>query len=195
MGDGTKMNLPADFWQNERQQLLAILTPRLAQAALTAMKQGAAKGLLVFDPTLSNEQAAGWASAYTDTILTELMDTTVTGVGNVLSEWITREGATFGELHDALTPLFGQSRAARIATTEMTRAFAEGEQMIYEREGVKKWKWNTNRDAIVCPICAPLNGKVVVIGEPFGDNKGNPIIKPPDSHPNCRCWVSPIVEL
>ena len=78
------MNLPADFWQNERQQLLAILTPRLAQAALTAMKQGAAKGLLAFDPTLSNEQAAGWASAYTDTILTELMDTTVTA----RTDWI-----------------------------------------------------------------------------------------------------------
>ena len=107
------MNLPADFWQNERQQLLAILTPRLSRAALTAMRQGAAKGLLSFDPTLSNEQAAGWAAAYTDTILTELMDTTVTGVGTVLSEWITREGATFGELHDALTPLFGQ-RTCRV---------------------------------------------------------------------------------
>ena len=160
------------------------------------MQMGAAKGLLAFDPTLSNEQAAGWASAYTDTILTELMDTTVTGVGNVLSEWITREGATFGELHDALTPLFGQSRAARIATTEMTRAFAEGEQMIYEREGVKKWRWNTNKDAIVCPVCAPLNGKIVVIGQPFGYNKkGEPIIKPPDAHPGDRCWVSPVVEL
>ena len=90
---------------------------------------------------------------------------------------------------------FGQSRAASIATTEMTRAFAEGEQMVYESAGIRKWRWNTNRDAIVCPICAPLNGKVVVIGEPFGDNKGNPIIKPPDSHPNCRCWVSPVVEL
>lgn len=190
------MNLPPEFWQNERQQLLAILKPRLTQAAFVAMQQGAAKAFLAFDPSLANQAASDWAATYTDAVTSELMETTVTGVGDVLGAWIAREGATVGELQQALQPLFGSVRSSRIAVTEMTRAFAEGETMTYLNAGIDEWRWNTNHDGIVCKICAPLNGKVVKIGQPFGVNgRGEPIIKPPDAHPNDRCWVSPVVRL
>jgi SPP1 gp7 family putative phage head morphogenesis protein len=188
--------LGADFWEGERQKLLAILKPRLAQAAFESMRQGAAKAFIVFDNEAANLTASAWAETYTDAVLSQLMDTTVTGVGDIVSAWIAREGATVGELQQALQPMFGAVRSSRIAVTEITRAFAEGETIAYQNAGIDKWRWNTNHDGIVCKVCAPLNGKVVKIGEPFGHNANDePIIKPPDGHPNCRCWVSPIVEL
>jgi hypothetical protein len=41
-----------------------------------------------------------------------------------------------------------------------------------------------------CPICAPLNGKVIAINEAFDG-----MYDSPPSHPRCRCWLTPVIEV
>ena len=126
--------LSDSFWADERQTLLSILLPRLEQIAFTAMSHASDKMGLAFDPELSNKDAEAWAKEYTDVVLEELMTTTESHVGDIVSEWIGTPGATMGDLMNDLAPWFDEVRAARIAQTEVTRAYAQGEALAYERE-------------------------------------------------------------
>lgn len=49
--------------------------------------------------------------------------------------------------------------------------------------------WNTANDELTCPICEPLNGKIVEAGKPFA-----PGIYNEPAHPNCRCQTIDYVE-
>ena len=75
-----------------------------------------------------------------------------------------------------------QSRAERIARTEITRAHAEGQLDALEDLGVTEVgvmvEWSTAGDDRVCPICSALDGVVLTIKEARG-------ILP--RHPSCRC--------
>jgi hypothetical protein len=187
------MPLEAAFWESERRQLLAILLPRFSQMAFAAMQQAALKAGLAFNPTLYNQRAEAWARSYADQVLDELNATSRQRWESVIADYIARPSATIGELNTALTPFFGRERAALVSVTETTRAFASGEELAYQAEGITEWTWQTNRDELVCLYCGPVHGKTVVIGQPFGvDRKGRPVTKPP-YHPGCRCWVKPKV--
>lgn len=106
--------------------------------------------------------------------------------------------------------------AMRIARTETVRAANNGMMQKYLSEGITHWQWQTARERItirkkkvfrkgkyiwvksqgVCDLCLDLNGTTVQIGEPFGYSwkmGGQPIYKPPDPHPNCRCAVLPVM--
>lgn len=179
------MPLTADFWEGENRRLLALFLPRLTQMALTGMQSAARQAGIAFDNTLYNQRAEQWARNYTDDLLAELGTTTERIVGDAVGDWIKQEGATIGELNEALTPAFGAARANAIAVTETTRAFANGQEEAYKAEGITEWTWRTNKDEMVCKYCGGANNKTVKIGEPFGnDAKGNPVTKPP-FHPNC----------
>jgi len=181
------------FWNNEQNRMLAILQPRLETMAFDAARQAAQKAGIAFNPNLANANAARWARDYTDTLLKKLNTTSTTGIGELIAQWVEKPGATYGQLQQSLIH-YGEIRAQAIAVTETTRAYAEGEIMAYKQEGITQIKWHTNRDELTCPICRPLHGKVVKIGDEFGkDRKGMPITKPP-GHVNCRCWVAPVVS-
>lgn len=194
------MPLTEQFWENERRRLLAIFLPRMTQMALTGMVTAARQAGIAFDNTLYNQYAEAWARTYTDYLLEEFIGnsktvqgTFVSGVGTAVADWIAKPGATVKELNEALST-YGASRANAIAVTETTRAFASGQLEAYKAEGIEEIIWRTNRDALVCPVCGPLNNKRVKIGTAFGkDKKGNDIFQPP-SHPRCRCWISPGVS-
>lgn len=183
--------LPPEFWANEARQLLAILLPGITEAA----QEGVALSF-GFNNELANAAAAEWAATYTDDLLAQLNTTTEKLVGDLLSEWISRPGATIGELQRAVGDglVVSQARASAIAVTETTRAFAEGNRLAYTSNGVQQWRWQTNNDELVCPICGPLNQQVKPIGEVFGIFNGQAFDAPP-AHPNCRCWVTPVLTL
>jgi hypothetical protein len=200
--------VPQSFWEDEKRRLLAVIQPRLESLFLLGVRISLdklkAEG---FQKNAANKWAIEWALEHTDTLLSQLMDTTVQGTGEIIATWLETPGATMGDLHQALmdsTMLYGVDRASRIAVTEVTRALAEGEMKNYLSKGIGKWRWNTNRDegiidgeeVGVCPVCQQLHGQVVEIGEPFGLSKrGQLIIKPPDAHVGDRCWVTPVVEI
>jgi len=187
------MRLPAEFWEAERRRLEAVLLPILTRATVDAMRQASDKARFVFDPDLANAQAALWARQYTDDLLRTLGTTNERVVGQALDDWISKPGGTIGDLQASLTPYFGPKRASVIATTEITRAYSSGEEMAYQSEGITEWRWRTNRDELVCPICGRLNNQVRRIGQPFVSVRGQDVTKPP-AHPNCRCWVTPVVD-
>ena len=102
-----------------------------------------------------------------------------------IGDWI-RSGSPLSTLEQVLEPLFGEMRAKRIATTEVTRLFAHGNQMAWEATGfVNSMKWMTAEDEKVCPICKPLDGTLIGIGD---------LDALPPAHVNCRCWVQPVVD-
>jgi hypothetical protein len=47
--------------------------------------------------------------------------------------------------------------------------------------------WITARDERVCPVCGPLHGRKVLVGEQFKTHVGD--FWSPGLHPNCRCVV------
>jgi SPP1 gp7 family putative phage head morphogenesis protein len=139
---------------------------------------------------LANEAARRWAWSYATRWTAQLVASTRRQMQLEITRWIDN-GETLPQLIKRLTPLFGEKRAELIAVTEVTRAFAEGNMRAWRETGVvQKRRWNTANDELVCPICGPLNGKVVGMDEPFA-----PGIDSPPAHPRCRCWLTPVVEV
>ena len=103
-----------------------------------------------------------------------------------VGRWVTN-GESLEALVRDLTPIYGRQRAELIASTEVTRSFSEANKIAYQQSGVVKQEvWRTAADERVCPICGPLNGKRVPVGESWDG------LRPP-AHPNCRCWTAPVV--
>ena len=79
--------------------------------------------------------------------------------------------------------------ANRIARTEAMRAFNRGGQDAMKEAGVREKRFVAYPDADsgdVDGVCQQLDGKVV----PLGDDS----IDPPDhTHPNCRCYMAPVL--
>jgi HK97 family phage portal protein len=89
---------------------------------------------LRIDPTVFHVDAAKYAALFTDKVLQGLNSTTQDGVGAILASGI-RQGATMPEIVQALkdSRLFSPDRAAMIAETETTRAFAAGNYIAAKR--------------------------------------------------------------
>jgi hypothetical protein len=189
------MTLPAAFWEDEQKRLVAILQPRLsavAAAGVTAAERHL-KGLgIYFDNALAHEQAADWAAHYTDDLLAQLGTRTQGLVGPALENWVKTPGLTKGDLDQALLPLLDNnpSRADAVGVTEITRVFAEGNDIAFRAAGLpgmafkppahvrcrcntavrrlptrNQWVviWLTERDGLVCTR---------TVHTPFGDVAG-----------------------
>jgi SPP1 gp7 family putative phage head morphogenesis protein len=110
--------------------------------------------------------------------------------------FIDTEGATLGDAIDRLGAAFDEARAMTIATTEITQAYAAGQEdaadelyEAYPELNIVK-TWYTVSDEITCPICGPLHGMTIERNEPYGyDVFDNELMSPP-AHPNCRCDIT-----
>lgn len=140
-----------------------------------------------FDWTLANQHAAEWAEREVGQLISNINTTTQRRVQTAVSEW-TSNGDPLSKLRDELAPIFGDKRADLIASTEVTRAYAEGNRIAYRDSGVvEQIEWRTAADELVCPICGPLAGKRDVLDGDFGG------VGIPPAHPRCRCWIVPVV--
>jgi len=141
----------------------------------------------------ANVEAASWARKHVGELLRGVNKTTRDVVRRAVEYYVTTPGVTLGDAMQLMP--FDAMRARRVATTEITRAYAQGNQIGADTLAdqfpglrvVKKW-W-TNRDSRVCPICAPLHGTTVAHDEAFTENDDGPVMQPP-AHVNCRCWSS-----
>ena len=144
---------------------------------------------LEIDWALMPQEAYDFVKQYAFKLIRGIDATTTAQVQTALSDWLARSG-TLDELTDELETIFNNpDRAHLIAQTESTRAYYEGSRYRWEQAGVSKGTWRTVRDALVCPICAPLNG----IESTFEAGWGDQGIQPP-AHPGCRCFVRPVVD-
>jgi SPP1 gp7 family putative phage head morphogenesis protein len=156
----------------------------LGVSVAIAQLEGA--GGISFDYLLAHTAARDWAIAYTDTLLEQMASTSGKLVGSTVARWFENR-EPLEQLIQDLEPVFGRKRAERIAATEVTRAAAEGSRLSYIESGVvEKVQWRTARDERTCPVCAPLEGKHAGL-----DGNFNGVSVP--AHPNCRCWLVPVV--
>jgi SPP1 gp7 family putative phage head morphogenesis protein len=154
----------------------------LGTATKTTDDGSAAISLVDWD--LVNTDAADWARAHAGDLVGQLNETTATALRAALGEYITN-GLTFRDLLGELEPLFGADRARRIAVTETTRAYAQGNIAAWKRSGViTMMEWHTANDERVCPVCAPLEG------QQFPVDGG----QAPPAHVSCRCWLVPVLQ-
>jgi SPP1 gp7 family putative phage head morphogenesis protein len=141
-----------------------------------------------FDWTLAHGQAADWASRYSFDLVNGINQTTQARLQTAVNDWF-REATTIGDLQKELAPLFGKQRAQTIATTETTRAAYQGSVAGYKQSGVvNQVEWVTVNDEKVCSICGPLDEQRAPLDGTFEGGYSVP------AHPNCRCFVRPVVE-
>lgn len=166
---------------------------------LTKAIQG---GILLFgntagidiDYTLTNAEAAEKARQYVYDLVKNINATTVQALQKAIAAFVETPGMTIADVMRLLP--FGEDRVMLIAVTEITRAYADGNQMAGEAlaaefPDVRVIKhWFTNNDDRVCPICSPLNDMEVDIDEDFDTDITNP-----PAHPNCRCWIETQTEI
>jgi SPP1 gp7 family putative phage head morphogenesis protein len=77
------------------------------------------------------------------------------------------------------------ARALTIAITEQNRAMSAASLFMYKEAEIEQVEWNAVEP---CDICAPNDGEVVTLGQPFESGD----IQPP-AHPNCRCALLPVI--
>ena len=168
---------------------------------------------LGFNYELANADAREWAARYTDDVLAQLNTTNTRIVGEAVARWIDNS-EPIETLIAELEGYFDRTRAERIARTEVTRAYAEGALAGYRDSGVvNRIEWRTSNDERVCPICGPLgghqmdeNGNVQEsnLDDIAGLQSGLQVVSfalgsetfgPPPAHPNCRCWIVPVIDV
>lgn len=128
-------------------------------------------------------------TGYMDTVITSILATTKRKTGRIIAEWI-EEGSSKETLERRLRSIvFSQSRARKVANTEVTRAFAQANRAVWRASNVvKAMRWQTAHDARVCSVCRPLHGKATGLYDEFALD-----IEIPPAHPECRCWLTPVV--
>lgn len=143
-----------------------------------------------FNWLMANEKARQWAETHSMQLVTDIDETTKRHVRQQIAQWIDN-GEPLSALSKELEVIFGKQRATLIASTEVTRAYAQANKIAYHASGVvEQVEWRTARDERVCPVCGPLHTKHAPIDTGFEQIDGGF----PPAHPHCRCWIVPVVS-
>jgi hypothetical protein len=174
--------VPAEFWRQMTADLSEAIQPEIEKIFLEQAQELMASQPLAVEWGLVNTRAVEWAGQYTFDLVTGLNETTRTGLRRALTNYY-ENGLTLGDLREELSGFFGPVRADMIATTEITRASAQGE-ISFADEIRKEFNvelapiHQTSQDELVCPICGPRHNQQITDG------------RFPPLHPRCRCFVS-----
>jgi hypothetical protein len=132
------------FWQQEEERFRKRFLSRLVQAvqelvrlAATDTEEEVGGGV---DWAGVNQQAAEWARQYAGELITNVTETTRASVREAVATWI-ETGAELDELTQTLAPTFGPQRAELIASTEVTRAFDEANDITRQRIGLPRTRY------------------------------------------------------
>lgn len=159
------------------------LQMELESTALAAGMAAAESLGVGVDSAALHARAIEWARQYSYELVTKLSDTNRALLQETITDYFASR-LTLADVEARLTQAFGPVRAEMISVTEVTRAASAGEQAFareLERMGLQPvLVWNTASDSLTCPLCGPLNGKI--LGDGWDD--------PPPRHPRCRCWIS-----
>lgn len=183
--------LDAQWWEAEAQLLYDELLPVMVTVLALGLDGGTealpANIQPLVNPNSFNQAAIDFAKKYRYQQIKDITDTTRAQTQEAISQWI-QSGQSLDVLESMLAGVFGEARAARIAATEVTRAFTQGNMAAWESTGfVTQGVWMTAQDERVCPICASHEGEHLSVG----DIDAAP---PNASHPGCRCWIQPEVD-
>ena len=190
--------LDEKFWTNEDALMWEALLPAFMDTLMDGLLDGAEilppslQALMNFD--VVNQAALEYARAYRYEWIKGINNTTRKQVQQAVSNWI-GSGDPLKNLEKQIAPIFGKVRAEMIASTEVTRVFADANQAAWKSTGFVGGKvWMTSKDDRVCPICSPMQGKEVALNNYFPSDMGGGYKSPP-AHVRCRCWLQPVVSV
>lgn len=182
-GEKAVSDVPRDdqLWNEIRMIIQGAVIPHIQQVAMEAAEYKSDLGYGV-DMDLVNQHILAFTRTYKNDWWDAMEATRREGLREALVTW-QESGLGKRGLDDLLKTVedvfFDPVVADRIAVTEVTRIFDEGNRIAERSMGVQEQVWQTSRDETVCDICDALDGKHYPIDEaPF------PVT---DTHPNCRC--------
>lgn len=196
---GTLTGIDWDAFEEAQRQALEPFIAAEVQAGVEigARALGVGKAVnLAIDWDLVNVAAAEWAKGYVFDLVRDITATTRDSLQAAISGWLEANEA-FDDLKKRVEAIFDDPlRAELIATTEATRAIAEGNTQAWEAAGVAEMQWETAVDELVCPICRALHRKRVQVGGTFVVNvRGKTyVISKPPAHPGCHCSLRPVMR-
>lgn len=182
------VNNDTAFWADTEHVLAQRLEAMNERALLLGINAAASLGVIVdFDAIhaealqVARTTSSLWWGKMTEATREALRQAFITWqeTGVVTPEQQRRGLST---LIESLEPMFGQARARRIAITETTRLFAEGNRLASQYDdSVGGEQWQTARDERVCDTCGPRDNKIW----PKGAGPDCP------AHVGCRCVYAP----
>ena len=196
--------LQYEFWAEEMRRYWGDFAPLVLRILMAGAQGGAlelpAGAAFLINWDAFNQAAVDFLNKQGLSFLAGINENTQIRAIKIIDGWV-KSGSPMPVLQAQLAPLFGDERARRIAVTEVTRMYAEGNLMAWKSTGyVTEKVWRTARDDRVCLICGPLEGKVVSIDAGWSaDASGNIVadyggLLNPPAHTNCRCWLQPVVS-
>jgi hypothetical protein len=174
------------MWEEFRVKVMSASQKFFRNGALQAAEYNAFLGLGV-DMDFVNKAVLDFTKNYMSTWWAGLEKTTREGMRAAIAAWqeVGLGDQGLPDLVNALEPYFGASRARRIAITETTRIFDEGNRLARESAGVQYEQWQTAHDDRVCFQNLPgaPEGCAGLDRQYFKLNEGP---RPP-LHVSCRC--------
>ena len=182
-GRRSVINLPDDprLWERLRVILQLVIVRHTAEIAAESIRFNIGLGLAV-DLNFVDDSILEFTRQYSNEWWNSLSTTTREGLRDALTTW-QESGLGKRGMPDLVKSLesvfFSKVRAHRIAATEVTRIFDQGNRIAERSAGVEFQRWHTAVDEKVCPICSPLDMQVFPI-----DGGPRPVT---DTHIQCRC--------
>ncbi|HRF49095.1 MAG TPA: phage minor head protein [Anaerolineales bacterium] len=177
--------------------LTAELGPPLLAGVVDSALITMARESLDLDTAALGRRAAEFAERYTYDLVSGITDTTRDRLSSAMRSFFDDEKIDRKTLGERVESIFGEGRGQTIATTEATRASAQGQRILVAELKVESPKarvqelWQTSEDEIVCEICGGLNG--VVREEDGYHHPDGTVYDAPPAHPRCRCGARIVV--
>jgi SPP1 gp7 family putative phage head morphogenesis protein len=113
-----------------------------------------------------------------------MSDTTIDRLGNVIAEGLAKGDSYEAVAKTARSIVEDPARSEMIVNTEYNRAMTEAAVETYKEAEIEQVEWLAEADA--CPEC-----EANAAASPYPLDGG----EQPPQHPNCRCALSPVVDV
>jgi len=173
--------LDPNVWEAAKSQWTAQMLDEVTDLLTDGALQAEAFGLAM-DFTQVDDTVVAFARQYTSETWDALGASTRERMRRDIVSSV-EKGESREQLEERLSRYFDRKRAETIASTEVTRLFAEGNRIGYDIAGVRLVEWRTVRDMRVEDICRGLDR----LRQPV-DN----MVRVPPAHTRCRCYLAPV---
>ena len=178
--------LPASAWKTEPAQLAQSVLPFYEQTAIAAARSALAVLPINVDWELVNKPVLALARARAAQFGDEATATSQERTAARVASWV-ESGGTMKDLIESVSEVWSGPRADVAAATEVTDLYSAGNLAAWTESGVvEAYNFHTAEDRLVDPDCAEAadNGPYAL-----DDDEHRPPL-----HPNCRCWITPLVK-
>ncbi len=174
-----------EFWAKMTREMAGKLASVAARTVLRGAASAQSVGVIVdFDAV--HQQALDIARNTSSRWWGTMVETTREGLRRTLINYVEMGLGKRGlpDLIENLERWFEPARAKRIAVTETTRLFAEGNKLAGDMDdAIGGYRWQTGRaEHQVCAVCWPRNGKIYPKGQ----------VPDCPAHTSCYCAIIPV---